>query len=228
MTYVSWGVLYEGPTDQVYFDVLIPRLMEDIVLSSGIRTSTIPSAPAVVLTRGTIEQVVKEACEARDAFHLCFIHSDTGGRNLEGMLEHRSTAYCERMHALCNWPPVRCIVIAPRKETEAWILADGSAVTSALGYSDTPTSIGLPATAAQAERVADPKATLKQAMQRVRGRRRPVSESDLFPAIAQRQSFSELRRTRSFRQFEQKLILGMADLGCVAWPQTGAQSGGGV
>ena len=65
MTYVSWGALYEGPTDQVYFEVLIPRLMEDIVLSSGIRTSTIPSAPAVVLTRGTIEQVVAEACEAR-------------------------------------------------------------------------------------------------------------------------------------------------------------------
>ena len=66
MTYVSWGALYEGPTDQVYFEVLIPRLMEDIVLSSGIRTSTIPSAPAVVLTRGTIEQVVAEACEARE------------------------------------------------------------------------------------------------------------------------------------------------------------------
>ena len=183
MTYVSWGALYEGPTDQVYFEVLIPRLMEDIVLSSGIRTSTIPSAPAVVLTRGTIEQVVAEACEARDSFHLCFIHSDTGGRNLDETLEDRSTTYCGGMYALCNWAPERCIVVAPRKETEAWILADGSAVTSALGYWDTPTSIGLPATAAQAEKVADPKMTLKQAIQKVRGRRRPISESDLYYSL---------------------------------------------
>ena len=43
MTYVSWGVMYEGPSDRVYFDVLIPRLMEDIVLSCG---RLIPELPA--------------------------------------------------------------------------------------------------------------------------------------------------------------------------------------
>jgi hypothetical protein len=56
VTYVSWGVMYEGPSDRVYFDVLIPRLMEEIVLSCGTRSSTIPDFPAVVLTRGTVEK----------------------------------------------------------------------------------------------------------------------------------------------------------------------------
>lgn len=218
MTYVAWAVLYEGPTDRAYFDVLLPRLMEEIVLSSGIRSSTVPINPAVVLSRGSIAEVAKEDCEASQAFHLCFIHADTGGRNLEVGLENRSVAYCHAMHALCNWPPARCIVLSPRKETEAWILSDGNAVTSALGYSDSPVSIGLPVTAAEAEGLADPKATLKQAVKKVRGRRRFLSEDDLFPAIAQRQSFDMLRKTKSFAVFERSLRVALADIGCVAAP----------
>lgn len=81
MTYVSWAVLYEGAADRSYFDVLIPRVMEEIVLRRGIRLSTIPSNPAVLLSRDTVEKVAKEACEAKDAFHLCFIHADRRQRS---------------------------------------------------------------------------------------------------------------------------------------------------
>jgi hypothetical protein len=218
MTYVSWAVLYEGATDRAYFDVLIPRVMEEIVLKCGIRLSTIPSGPAVLLSRDTVEKVAKEACGAKDAFHLCFIHADTGGSGLESKLEFRSSAYCEAMRAKCEWPPARCIVIAPRKETEAWILADGVAVTSALGYSGLPTSIGLPVTALAAEQLADPKATLRDAMQIVRGRRRAINVDDLFTAIALRQSLDALRSTNSFIAFEKDLYLALADIGCVRRP----------
>ena len=218
MTYVSWAVLYEGATDRAYFDVLIPRVMQELVQRFGIRLSTIPSTPAVLLSRDTVEKVAKEACKAIDAFHLCFIHADTGGRNLESKLECRSSAYCEAMRAECNWPPARCIVIAPRKETEAWILADGVAVTSALGYTGLPASIGLPLTAADAEQLADPKATLRGAIQIVRGRRGTINVDDLFPAIALRQSLDELRSTSSFTAFEKELYLALADIGCVRRP----------
>lgn len=122
------------------------------------------------------------------------------------------------MRAECEWPPARCIVIAPRKETEAWILADGVAVTSALGYSGLPTSIGLPVTAAAAEQLADPKAALRDAMQIVRGRRRTINVDDLFTAIALRQSLDALRRTNSFTAFEKDLYLALADIGCVPLP----------
>ena len=98
--------------------------------------------------------------------HLCFIHSDMGGRNLELTLEARSVSYCECMERLCGWPPARCIVISPRKETEAWMVTDSLAVTSALGYRDAPGSIGLPATPREAEGLADPKATLAKAISR--------------------------------------------------------------
>ena len=215
MTYVSWAALYEGPTDQAYFDVLVPRVMEDIVLTQGIRNSTIPGTPAVRLSRGTVAAVANEACESRDAFHLVFIHSDTGGRNQEADLHARSEAYCEAMHAVCEWPRRRCVAIAPRHEMEAWLLADPNAITSALGFIGDPTDLGLPVGARQAERLQDPKAVLGAAMRLVRGRRRRFEISQILPAVAQRQSLALLRRSNSFRGFEGRLTGALADLGCV-------------
>lgn len=75
--------------------------------------------------------------------------------------------------------------------------------------------IGLPVTAREAEALADPKATLAKAIQRVRGGRRSIRSEELYPAIAQRQSFNELRRTKSFADFERRLKAGLADIGCL-------------
>jgi hypothetical protein len=119
------------------------------------------------------------------------------------------------MHALCSWPPVRCIVIAPRHETEAWILADPQAVTAAFGYLGSPDSIGLPLDADQAERLGDPKAVLAAAMVEVRGRHRRLDIRQIVPAIAQRQSFVNLRRAKSFAAFEATLLAALTDLGCI-------------
>jgi Domain of unknown function (DUF4276) len=215
MTYVSWAAFYEGATDEAYFELLVPRVMEDIIMRLGTRHSTIPPAPAVRLQRGAIETVAREACSARDSFHLVFIHADTGGRSLEADLAGRSVRYCEAMYALCDWPLVRCITITPRHETEAWILADPTAVTAALGYLGSPSAIGLPGDANEAERLGDPKAVLAAAVGRVRGRRRPFDAKQIFPAIAQRQSLDNLRMAKSFAAFELSLRAGLADLGCI-------------
>ena len=215
MTYVSWAALYEGATDQAYFELLISRVMEEIIMLRGTRHSTIPPAPAVRLQRDTVDKVAREACATKDAFHLVFIHADTGGRAREADLEERSVQYCEAMYALCSWPSVRCITIAPRHETEAWILADPQAVTAALGYLGSPDSIGLPGDATQAERLSDPKAVLAAAVGLVRGRRRPFDAKQIFPAIAQRQSLTSLRKARSFVAFEFSLLAALGDLGCV-------------
>ncbi len=215
MTYVSWAAFYEGVTDQAYFELLIPRVMEDIVGRLGTRQSTIPAAPAVTLRRGPVEKVAKEACIARDAFHLIFVHADTGGRSLEAGLDERSVRYCEAMHALCDLPMVRCITIAPRHETEAWVLADPQAVTAALGYLGSSVSIGLPGNATEAERLGDPKKVLAAAVNKVRRRSGPFNVKQIFPAIAQRQSLAILRHSRSFVTFEAGLKAALTDLGCI-------------
>ena len=215
MTYLSWAALYEGASDEAYFEVLIPRVMEDIIAGRGKRHSTIPPTPAIRLKRDAVDVVAREASNARDAFHLMFIHADTGGRKVETALEARSGRCCEAMHAMCDWPPVRCITITPRHETEAWVLADPDAVTASLGYVGSPGSIGLPADANEAERLVDPKAVLAAAVNQVRRRRRPFSARQMFPAIAQRQSLAKLRAATSFATFEIDLLAALADLGSI-------------
>lgn len=215
MIYLSWAALYEGATDQAYFDLLVPRLMEDVVLTSGIREATVPLAPALRLKRAAVHVVAAEACKARDAFHLVFIHADTGGRNIAASLDQRSSAYCEAMNSLCDWSLVRCVPISPDHETEAWILADPLAVTAALGYRGSPVEIGLPANAMDAERLADPKDVLRTAVGRVRGRRAPLDLKHIYPAIAQRQGLHHLRQANSFVLFESRLKDALGDLGCI-------------
>jgi Domain of unknown function (DUF4276) len=215
MTYVSWAALYEGATDRAYFELLIPRVMEDIIMQLGTRHAIVPPSPAIILQRSTIEGVAKEACATKDAFHLLFIHADTGGRGLAGDLDARSFSYCEAIHSRCEFRAVRCITISPRHETEAWILADPQAVIAALGYVGSPASIGLPGSPVDAERLQDPKAVLMAAVRQVRGRRRPFDAKQLFPAIAQRQSLATLRKASSFVSFEANLQAGLRDIGCI-------------
>jgi hypothetical protein len=119
------------------------------------------------------------------------------------------------MHALCDWPIVRCITIAPRHETEAWVLADPQAVTAALGYLGSSVSIGLPGNATEAERLGDPKKVLAAAVNKVRGRRGDLNVKQIFPAIAQRQSLANLRHARSFVTFEARLKAALIDIGCI-------------
>ena len=219
MIYLSWAILYEGTTDQAYYDLLIPRVMEEIVRLHGTTHSTIPPDPAIRLTRGPVERVAREACGARDAFQLAFIHADAGGRHLEATLDHRSTHYCQAMHESCGWHLVRCVTITPRHETEAWLLADPEAVCDALGYRGPPDSVGLPVNAREAECISDPKAVLEAAVRKVRGRRRTSNVTQIFAAIAQRQRFERLRNAHSFASFERNLTAALADLGCVSSDQ---------
>ena len=215
MTYVSWAALYEGESDANYLEIIIRRLMEEIIWERQQRNSEIPEGSVVRLQRQSIDEVAREACDARDAFHLLFIHADTGGRALEMTLEQRSLNYCKAINELCGWPPVRCIVIAPRHETEAWLLADPDAVTSALGYSGSPSSVELPEGPQQAERLTDPKAVLERAITNIRGRRRRAKASDLYASIAQRQSFAILRQSASFTKFECALLAALRDIGSI-------------
>lgn len=217
MIYVGWAALYEGETDSHYFNALLPRVMTDLVLHGRGQDSVIPDSPAVRLARGTVTQVAEEACSARNAFHLIFIHADSGGRHLETQLISRGVAYCEAMQRRCDFQPVRCITVTPRHEMEAWMLADPSAVGESLGSRASADRLGLPADASQAERLIDPKSVLLNAIQIVTGRRRrrPNDLQFLYSSIAERQSLEILRRSSSFVAFESRLAAALVSIGCL-------------
>lgn len=207
MRYLTWAAFYEGPTDSLYFDVLLPRLIRDIVAREGTDLVEVPDVPAAKFGRDdrSVDSVSAEACAFRDAFDVVFIHADTGGRALEERVAQRSASYCLAMQERCDWPPDQCVTITPRHETEAWILADGAAVTASLGYAGDPSEVGLPTDAQAAERLPDPKAVLVAAVGEISGRRRKHLVENIFPAIGQRQRLDVLRHSASFVQFEDRL-----------------------
>jgi len=207
----------EGAGDRQYFEVLLPRILDEISRQVGIRAVDIPDTPAVRLGRrgsGT-DAIVKEVCDNKAAFHVLFIHGDTGGRALERRAEESGAAYCTAIHARCDWPTRRCVVLTPRHETEAWVLGDPAAVAAALGFTGPHSNLGLPTDAATAEQLTDPKAVLSEAARIVRGRRSRLPGAGLFAAIANRQEFAALRASSSFHDFETRLRDALADLGCL-------------
>lgn len=216
MTYVGWVAHYEGQGNAAYYDVLLPRVMDEITTLHATRAITIPQTPALRLDVGrSVDQVAQELCRNSASFHLIFIHADTGGRAQEAGIDDRAGAYYRAVRERCGWPHERCIVVRPRHETEAWLLADPEAVMGALGMTGDASRHGLPPNAAAAEALPDPKIVLSTAVRAV-GRRKPRRASaTLFARIAQMQRLNALREARSFRDFEADLRVALIDLGCL-------------
>lgn len=212
--YLAYALFCEGPSDYSYFEILLPRVIESIVLAVGRMPVDVSEPPAVRLGRRgrAVDEVAAEACDRREAFHVVFVHADTGGRGQLAKVSYRSSAYCKKMHELCEWRSERCVPLRPASMTESWALADPQAVLDTLGYRGPPSELGLPADVGQAEGHPNPKACLDSAFRAARGTRRARGDS-LLPAIAQRQSINALGRSRSFREFEISLQGALQDLG---------------
>ena len=92
--YLAYALFCEGSSDYSYFEVLLPRVIESIVLRAGRVTADVPERPAVRLGRRgrTVDEVAAEACDQREAFHIVFVHADTGGRGQLAKVGYRSDA----------------------------------------------------------------------------------------------------------------------------------------
>lgn len=217
MIYIAWAGCYEGNSDRAYYDVLLPRVMDEIVLAEARQNVMIATTPVLQLGRHgrDVQKVAEEICSNKDQIHIVFIHADTGGRAQAKSLPDRSSAYCEAIHDRCAWNSNRCVILTPRHETEAWVLADPAAVVAALSYTGTPSSIDLPANGAAAEALPDPKATLEAAAAAVIGPGRRRGGVQLFTAVAQTQTLDALRTCASFRIFENNLRRALISVGCL-------------
>ena len=205
--YLSWAIYAEGKSDIDYFEALLPRILEDIILNYGNFPVDVPTNYAIRLGRNSreIDAVAREACDGRGAFELLFVHADTGGRGLAAGIENRSQAFIDRMADFCQLRADRAVIIAPCHETEAWVLADLEALLNVLGYRDPANRLRLPTDAGQAENLKDPKAVLEQAIDSIYRRRSTSKKNVNFGAIALRQNLNLLRGSNSYRAFEEGL-----------------------
>lgn len=215
--YLTWSGYFEGVSDSEYFGVLLHRVMSAIVAEEGLRPILIPEEFIRFGERSrSVDDVSLEACENRDGFHIWYVHADTGGRNLAAGIASRSEAYRIRANELCGLPLTRTVIIAPRKETEAWVLADRDAVLSAFGVTARVDLSHLPLTPAESEGLADPKETINSFARIVNRKRYRSGVSFLYASIAQKQRIDILRQLASFQEFESNLRAALIDLGCIA------------
>ncbi|WP_372524228.1 hypothetical protein [Alteriqipengyuania sp.] len=181
--------------------------MNDLILQNASRRVDVADFPAIKFGRSgkAVEDVAREICEGSEAFDFLFAHADTGGRAQQATATARAMAYANAAADLCGYPVDRCFPILPKKEMEAWALTDASAVCQSLGFAGDFRNLGLPSTPRQAEALADPKLTLRQAIAHVKRRVRPSDPSRLLASIAQIQDLARLRQCASYLQFENAL-----------------------
>lgn len=213
MTYVSWAIFVEGSTDHDYLAGLIPRCIEDIVFRSRGAAAEVPDAPAVVFGIGSrdFNTAAEEICKAKEAFELLFVHSDTGGRALEAAIEARTTALIANAQARCGLRMDRCIVVAPKKETEAWCLADTNALRKNFGVPNAFAFPMLPGNPAGVENLQDPKLTMDEVIDSLPSKRKGKFP---FSGVAQCQEINNLMRAvPSFEAFYLSLASALGTFG---------------
>lgn len=216
MMFVSWAAYFEGKTDDDYFRVLLPRVIEDVLCRNGGRLpATIADYPSLRLGEHdrSVQSVAAEICEGMEAFDLLFVHADTGGRALQAGVLDRCLSFATAAKELCGFDEERLIPLCPRHETEAWALADPDAVCMALGFRGSPKDLGVPSGGKQAERLGDPKSVLLSAIRAAGNRRKRIERNRVMPLIAQSQRLDCLREMASYRGFESSLLATLGTVG---------------
>lgn len=213
--YLSWSAFYEGSSDAQYFNVLIPRALEEVIRKHGKRPCEISEFPAVQfgLADRNFERVSDEVCKRKEEFHIIFIHADLGGRALaQGVVERRE-ALVRLAHQKCQFDSNTAVMLSPEKELEAWAICDHDALRAALGVNEIGANL-LPHSPRDAERLQDPKRTLEIVLDAASVKKR--AQTQILVRIAQEQSFESLRMARSYQAFEESLKNALRHCGFLA------------
>lgn len=202
--YLSWSAFYEGATDAQYFNILIPRVLDDIIRKCGKRPCDVGEFPAVEFGIGdrSFDSVAQEICARKSEFHVIFVHADLGGRGQAENVASRRERLIQKAQEICGFPPETAIMLSPEKELEAWALSDVDAIKAALGVNTIPSNL-MPASPGAAEKLPDPKANLDAIVKSVV--RKKSASRQILVRIAQEQNIDELRRLNSFKEFEEFL-----------------------
>jgi hypothetical protein len=213
--YLSWSAFYEGASDALYFNVLIPRILDEIVRECGKRPCDVGEFPAVEfgVESRSFDEVAQMICARKNEFHIIFVHADLGGRGQASNVKQRREQLIQRAQEICGFDSRIAVMLSPEKELEAWALSDIVAVKAALGVTVIHSNL-MPDTPAAAEKLIDPKANLEGIVKSVVRKRRSAIPQTLV-RIAQEQSIEQLRRTSSFSEFESSLRRVLAQCGFI-------------
>lgn len=181
MRYVQTGFVGEGSTDAQFLAPLARRLLEQHLLVRARSDVLIPD-PVIIEPGGSWgnepDAVVEELAYEFSHLDVLFYHTDAAG--------DVASAYRDRVRAVSSRTGVPVIGVVPKREMEAWALADASALCGVLGVDRA--QIGVPAsfTPRKVESITYPKEALDDFAAGVPGRyfTSPDPELTLFGALA--------------------------------------------
>lgn len=206
MRYLSAGLIGEGSTDDRFLPGLLTRALEDICLTEF--TDEVEVADVRPLRSRTgphnLDEVMALVDEQYGSFGIVFFHRDQGPSR-----ERLEREWLTPLRSRWVSRAERLVPVVPVRETEAWMLADGVALRGALGVTWPDHEIGVPRSAREVERIADPKVPLRRLGQRV-GR---SIEDHYLEQLASRVSLPVLRRVPAFARWRDDTIATLMDVG---------------
>ncbi|WP_420325911.1 hypothetical protein [Mameliella sp.] len=215
MNYLAWALFVEGQTDKRYFETLLPRVVLNLVQQANGPEAMVPDYPVDVfgVAIRELDAAAEKICAASEAFSLLFVHGDTGSPAQEKNLPNRTCALCKKVQINCNFRRERCVIVAPRRETETWCLADKDAIRSAFGTGVDFDLSFIPDNASAVEAIGDPKAEMCQIQSSLSTGKRRRSPPIPYASLGQSQDLNRLRLLPSFQTFEAGLIEALKTLG---------------
>jgi len=183
------GLIAEDDSDSLFLEPLIYRQVTALLDSQGKAPvdlfQRVERCPVPII--GATDRVRAAARDTAASCHLFFAHSDWSERaKAEALVEHvRGSAAGSHARAL--------VVLVPRKETEAWMIADPTAFRRFRGSDPSCLPVG----PQQAEKTADPKKTLAAVMAGVRHN----APEDYFGALGERVDLANLAHMSAYESW---------------------------
>jgi hypothetical protein len=189
--YLSCSLIAEGGSDLSFLSGLLRRQLEKLGTESGLFTldQIIASPCRTIHSR---ERVLASLSEDLGCYDLVFAHND-----------HNERGKLDRLREGLSIPAdSRLIDLIPVRETEAWMLADPSALLALGGGVD----VGeIPNEPGGVERLPDPKAVLE----RVLGKR---ASDEVFEFIGLNISLERLAQVPAYKIFRDELTTALKEL----------------
>ena len=221
MEHLSLAFAGEGPTDYRFLPPLLHRQVEQLILHRGTRAVQVgPVTP--VLPEGKCsnqaDAVAKEFISGEIFAQILFVHTDAGA-SVSAARTQRVEPVVKLLERLDRAPKV--IGVIPDRETEAWMLADSSALERTIGVGEGVLGAH---SAKQLSGLLDPKAELDQilsgldarARQSRRSRRTPDRQSRVYENLGSELDLPVLARVPAYRTFVEEVAVKLTELNLIA------------